>query len=194
MKTWARVVRHLRLTSRNYSLGTPPFLILFINSTCNQTCEHCFYWRNLNRPDDLTVEEIRALSNDLGAIENLNLSGGEPFLRKEFSEICRMFIRKNRVKQIYVPTNGSSPDRTIRAIEDTLREPGLRLFAVELSLDGMPEFHNAFRGMKDAFERAMATYDALVELRRRDSRLCIHSISTAMATNLEEIRKLTTYL
>ncbi len=44
----------------------PPFLILFINSICNQTCEHCFYWRSLNSKDDLTVEELRALSDGLG--------------------------------------------------------------------------------------------------------------------------------
>ena len=97
MNTIDRVRRHLRLTRRSFAPasdpGTPPFLILFINSICNQTCEHCFYWRSLNRPDDLTVEELGGLSASLGRIETLNLSGGEPFLRKEFGEICRMFIR-----------------------------------------------------------------------------------------------------
>src|SRR6188472_864349 len=108
MNALERVVRHARITWRNYqTLPSPPFLILFINSICNQTCEHCFYWRNLNRKDDLTVEELRALSNELGTIENLNLSGGEPFLRKEFGEICRFFIQNNGVRQIYVPTNGT---------------------------------------------------------------------------------------
>ena len=47
-------------------------------------CEHCFYWKQLNQRDDLTFQEIVALSQDLGPIENLNLSGGEPFLRREF--------------------------------------------------------------------------------------------------------------
>ena len=57
---------------------------LFINSICNMKCEHCFYWQNLNRRDDLTFDEIVRLSEDLGPVENLNLSGGEPFLRREF--------------------------------------------------------------------------------------------------------------
>src|SRR5947209_17277030 len=184
MNVWDRTVRHLGLTAKSYLLGPPPFLTLFINSICNQTCEHCFYWRSLNGRDDLSFDELQALSKDLGKIENLNLSGGEPFLRKEFGDICRMFIRENGAKQIYVPTNGSFPERTIRAVEETLQETDLQLFAVELSLDGMPEFHNSFRGMKDAFERAMATYEALAELQRRDPRLRIHSISTAMSTNL----------
>jgi MoaA/NifB/PqqE/SkfB family radical SAM enzyme len=196
MGTWQRAARYVRLAALNHASGppTPPFLILFINSICNQTCEHCFYWRNLNRKDDLSVDELRALSEDLGRIENLNLSGGEPFLRKEFAEICGFFIRNNGVKQIYVPTNGSFADRTIRALEEVFKNDSLDLFAVELSLDGMPAFHNAFRGMHDAFERSMETYDALAELQKREPRLRIHSISTATSSNMEEIRQLTAYL
>ena len=197
MTVLERISRHARITMKNYpgeDAGTPPFLILFINSICNQTCEHCFYWRNLNRKDDLTVQELEALSKSLGRIENLNLSGGEPFLRKEFGEICRFFIRNNQVRQIYVPTNGSFADRTIHSLEEVLKEKSLDLFAVELSLDGMPEFHNNFRGMKDAFERSMGTYDALAELQQRDPRLQIHSISTVTSSNIDEIRRLTTYL
>ena len=198
MNLWERSVRHARLTALNYrgpeNPPTPPFLILFINSICNQTCEHCFYWRNLNRKDDLTLDEILALSKDLGRIENLNLSGGEPFLRKEFAEICLAFIRGNGVRQIYVPTNGSFRDRTVAALRDVLTEKKLDLFAVELSLDGMPEYHNRFRGMKDAFERSMETYDALAELQRSDPRLRIHAISTATSANLDEIHRLTAYL
>ncbi|MBI5085893.1 MAG: radical SAM protein [Acidobacteria bacterium] len=193
-----RLLRHLRLTRLAArpprDPGTPPFLILFINSICNQSCEHCFYWQNLNRRDDLTVAELDALSRDLGQVEILNLSGGEPFLRQEFGEICRKFITRNGVKQIYVPTNGSFPDRTVRAVEDVLREPGLQLFAAELSLDGMAEYHDRFRGMKDAFRRAMETYDALAEMQKRDQRLRIHAISTLTSENLGEVRRLTDHL
>jgi len=157
-------------------------------------CEHCFYWRSLNQRDDLTKEEIFELSRSLGRIENLNLSGGEPFLRKEFAEICRQFIRHNGVKQIYVPTNGYYTDKTVKQVSDTLEEKSLDLFVVELSLDGMPEFHDTFRVTKDAFKRAMETYDALAELQKRFPRLRIHSISTATDRNMDEIRRLTTYL
>jgi MoaA/NifB/PqqE/SkfB family radical SAM enzyme len=198
MTVWERINRHSRITMRNFAgdedPGTPPFLILFINSICNQTCEHCFYWRNLNRRDDLTLAEIEGLSRSLGRVENLNLSGGEPFLRKEFAEVCHLFIRNNGTRQIYVPTNGSFADRTIQALEKVLEEPLLDLFVCELSLDGMPEFHNTFRGMKDAFERSMKTYDELAKLQQRDPRLRIHSISTVTSGNIEQIRQLTSYL
>jgi MoaA/NifB/PqqE/SkfB family radical SAM enzyme len=195
MNALNRVLRHARITSQNYrGLPSPPFLILFINSICNQKCEHCFYWRNLNRRDDLTTEELFALSRSLGRIENLNLSGGEPFLRPEFGEICRQFIRQNQVRQIYVPTNGYFTDKTVKQITETLKEKDLNLFVAEISLDGLGEFHNKFRGSPGAFDKAMQTYDALAQLQERDPRLRIHSISTATDVNMDEIQRLTSYL
>src|SRR5271157_4932704 len=141
MNALERIRRHARLTWQNRrDVATPPFLILFINSICNQKCEHCFYWRNLNRRDDLSREELFALSRSLGRIETLNLSGGEPFLRPEFAEICRQFIQHNRVRQIYVPTNGYFTERTVKQITGTLEEKDLDLFVAEISLDGMEEF------------------------------------------------------
>lgn len=194
---FSRVDRHIKLSRRAGAPaedGTPPFLILFINSICNLTCEHCFYWQNLNQRDDLTLDEFRALSEDLGPIENLNLSGGEPFIREEFDQIVRMFIRNNGAKQVYVPTNGYFTDRTEKALRGVLEEPSLDLFACEFSLDGTAEYHNKFRGNPRSFEKAMETYDMCAELQKKDPRLRMHAISTATSQNVDEIRALTDYL
>lgn len=193
----SRIRRHLRLTRVAQTPvhgGTPPFLVLFINSICNLTCDHCFYWRDLNSRNDLTYDEIKKLSEDLGPIENLNLSGGEPFIRKEFAEIVRTFVRNNGVKQVYVPTNGYFTDKTEKALRSVLEEKDLVLFACEISLDGMPEYHNKFRGNDRSFEKAMETYEMLAALQKEDPRLRIHSISTATNQNMSEIWELTSYL
>ncbi len=84
MKLVDRVAKHARLNWKASGIpevSSPPFLILFINSIYNMKCEHCFYWQELNQRDDLTFDELSRLSNELGPIEILNLSGGEPFLR-----------------------------------------------------------------------------------------------------------------
>ena len=136
-----RLAKHARLNWQNLAVPevpSPPFLILFINSICNMKCEHCFYWQQLNQKSDLTFEEIVALSNELGPIENLNLSGGEPFLRKEFAAICRQFIQRNGVKEIYVAAThgvfcGPALERlaaapiTQIAVTDTIPHPPERL-------------------------------------------------------------------
>lgn len=111
----------MRLTWAARSMpATPPFLTLFINSICNMQCEHCFYWQNLNRTDDLSFDELIALSKSLGKVENLNLSGGEPFLRKEIGAVCGEFVRRNGVRQIYIPTNGYFTERTVASVEEIL--------------------------------------------------------------------------
>ena len=138
-----RLSKHAKVNWKNLSIPaapSPPFLILFINSICNMKCEHCFYWQQLNQKTDLTYEEIVALSEELGPIEHLNLSGGEPFLRKEFGAICRQFIKKNGVKEIYTPTNAYFKDRTVAAVREVLKEESLEILGVEISLDGMPQF------------------------------------------------------
>lgn len=192
-----RVVRHLRLTARalrHTRRRTPPFMIVFINSVCNLRCAHCFYWQSLNGHDDLTFAEFESLSRDLGPFENLNLSGGEPFLRVDFAEICLLFLRNNGVQQVYVPTNGYFADKTEQQVRAVLQSPSLKLFVCELSLDGMPDYHNRYRGNPQSFAKAMDTYDMLARLQRADARLRIHAISTATSENLGELRALTAWL
>jgi len=173
---------------------TPPFMIVFINSICNLTCEHCFYWKNLNQRDDLTYEEFKKLSLELGNFETLNLSGGEPFINKEFAAICKLFTENNGVKQIYVPTNGYFTDRTETQLRQVFQSKTLQLFGCEISLDGMPEYHNRFRGNPKSFEKAMETYEMLAELQKEEPRLRIHANTVAMSENMSEIWQLTEYL
>ena len=193
----ARIHRHARISSRNWGMGgtsTPPFLILFVTSVCNMRCGHCFYWRNLNHTDDLTMKELIALSDDLGRIENLNLSGGEPFMRDEVAEICSHFIRKNRVEQIYIPTNAYFTKKMVKEVSCILGEQDLHLLAIEISLDGTPGYHDRLRGLKGAFEKAMESYQALEEIQRSDQRLRIHAVSTVTADNIDEVYGLTKLL
>ena len=148
---------------------------------------------NLNRRDDLTKDEIFALSRSLGRVENLSLSGGEPFLRKEFGEICASSSgTTGPARSTSRPTD--RPDRTVEQIADHL--------AGELACNSsLPSFrstacrvYDKFRGMQNAFARAMDTYEALVKLRGADPRLRIHSNAVATDVNMDEIRTLTTYL
>ncbi len=192
-----RLSRHAKLSFQAVSNGkfrTPPFLILFVNSVCNLRCEHCFYWSSLNKKDDLTFDEIITFAKDYGSFENLNLSGGEPFIRDDVGEISRFFVRNNHVRQIYIPTNAFFPDKTKRHVLEILKEPTLELLVVEISLDGMPVYHNKLRGNEQSFEKAMKTYKVLEKLQLHDNRLKIHANTTVTADNLEEVKTLSKYL
>jgi MoaA/NifB/PqqE/SkfB family radical SAM enzyme len=193
----SRIRRHTELSRRareHREHETPPFLIVFINSICNLTCEHCFYWKELNKRNDLTFAEFEQLTSDLGQFDTLNLSGGEPFIRQDFGEICGLFITKNGVKQIYVPTNGYFTDKCERSLRKVLQHKTLDRFVCEISLDGMPEYHNRFRGNPKSFEKAMETYAMLAKLQDEDPRLRIHVNTVAMGQNIGEVWRLTEYM
>lgn len=192
-----RISRHVRLSFQAVShvrIKPPPFLILFINSVCNLKCEHCFYWSNLNKKNDLTFDEIITFAKNYGPFENLNLSGGEPFIHSKLGEICRFFIKNNKVKQIYIPTNAYFPDKIRSNVLEILKEPTLELLVIEISLDGMPEYHNKLRGDLHSFEKAMMSYRILEKIQTLDVRLKIHANTTVTSDNVEEVKRLTKYL
>src|SRR5919206_4578181 len=95
-------------------------LFLFVTSRCNSLCRTCFYFDKLNSKDDLTVAEIRRISETAGPFRKLWLSGGEPFLRDELAEIVGMFARRNGVRNVNLPTNGLLPEKIFPAMDRML--------------------------------------------------------------------------
>src|SRR3546814_262929 len=83
---------------------SPPVLIFTITTRCNMACRHCGddVWGDPR--NDLSLDEIAKFSAELGTIESLALGGGEPFLRKDLAEICRLFAVNNRVTAISIPS------------------------------------------------------------------------------------------
>lgn len=57
-------------------------VFLFITSQCNSKCRTCFYHDKLNSKDDLTVEQIKRISETSPKFDKLWLSGGNPFSEK----------------------------------------------------------------------------------------------------------------
>ncbi len=81
-------------------------LFLFVTSRCNSVCQTCFYWDTLNKNQDLSFEQIEALSRTAPPFRKLWLSGGEPFLRPELADVITLFARNNGVVNVNLPTNG----------------------------------------------------------------------------------------
>jgi MoaA/NifB/PqqE/SkfB family radical SAM enzyme len=94
---------------REKRLGT---VIFFVTSICNAKCRTCFYWEELNQRGDLTWDEIRKLAFSMPPFTDLWLSGGEPMLRRDLTDIIHLFHTHNGVRWVNLPTNGLLPERT----------------------------------------------------------------------------------
>src|SRR5258708_12555291 len=113
-------VQLLRSTKREKRLGT---VILFVTSRCNSFCRTCFYHEELNQPGDLTFAQIAKVSETMPAIADLWLSGGEPTLRHDPSEIIDTFIRNTSVRLLFIPTHLLSNTPSSHILDTTLRLP-----------------------------------------------------------------------
>jgi organic radical activating enzyme len=105
----SELVKIYHSLGRKKKLGT---VIFFVTSICNAKCRTCFYWEELNQRGDMTWDEIRKLAFSMPAFSDLWLSGGEPMLRRELTDIIHLFHTHNGVRWVNLPTNGLLPERT----------------------------------------------------------------------------------
>jgi len=105
-----------------------------------------------------------------GAIENLNISGGEPTTRNDLPEMVEMFQRHlPRLRKIGINTTGLTPHRAIPMITkvaEACHEKGI-IFSTRVSIDGVGEMHNEVRQVKNGFAKAKETITAMRELQKR---------------------------
>jgi MoaA/NifB/PqqE/SkfB family radical SAM enzyme len=155
----------------------PVSLVHFLTNRCNAHCPHCFIDFDGAEPgrqrpalfdgtrqgrDEMSLEEIDRLTGRLGpCLANVNLTGGEPFLRTDLTDIARMYFRNAGVRTIFITSNGSLPDRILPFAEALRAEFPHRQAIFSFSLDDLPDAHDATRGIPGLFEKAIACYRAL---------------------------------
>lgn len=149
-------------------------LYFFVTNSCNLGCYHCFYRNELNKTEnELTLEEIQKIAKSLhNKLDGVSITGGEPFIREDISEICLAFYNLAGVNSIGIATNGYSTDKIITNIKFLLETTGMRI-GIQVSLDGPPEVHNKIRGSKHAYENAVRTIKELKSLAAENSRLYV---------------------
>ena len=172
---------------------TPPFVTLYVTTRCDESCIHCYYWDELNpRPNrDMSLDEFDRTLASMGEIFNLFIGGGEPFLRPDLAEILLAARRRNRVANVYVPTNGQHAKRVVAVLRDVLTAaPGMR-FHLNLSVDHVDEAeHDRIRGRRGAFRRLLQTAEAVEPLRAEHPGLVLHTLATVMRDNQSDILRI----
>jgi putative heme d1 biosynthesis radical SAM protein NirJ1 len=123
------------------------------NSTqrCNLHCVHCYSnSENKSYPNELTTEQAKALIMDLAAFGApvLLFSGGEPLLRPDLFELAKL-ATSNGIRAV-LSTNGTLITPAVAA---KLKAAGFSYIGV--SVDGIEETNNKFRGTPNAFKAAI---------------------------------------
>jgi MoaA/NifB/PqqE/SkfB family radical SAM enzyme len=124
-----------------------------------------------------------------GAVENLNISGGEPTTRNDLPEIVALFQRHfPRLRKLGINTTGLTPHRAIpmltRIVEFCAEHDVL--ISIRVSLDGIGDVHNQVRHVKRGFDKASQTIDAMQALARTHSNFQFGIASTIFGTNMAD--------
>jgi radical SAM protein with 4Fe4S-binding SPASM domain len=128
-----------------------PVVVWNTTRRCNLHCVHCYASAGETAsPDELTTAEGRALIDDLASYGApvLLFSGGEPTMREDLLEL--MSLATSRGLRAVISTNG-----TLITPEMARDMKGAGVVYVGVSLDGLGEAHDRFRGKKGAFEEAL---------------------------------------
>jgi len=181
----------------NYNFkNTPPNqVILFITSLCNFACETCFYSEKLNdTSNDLTFEELEKISSNFDEIRLLLLTGGEPYLRKNFFEIMKLFYDNNDVRKLHLPTNGYATDKIIDDTKRMLHELPKLQINIGVSLDALYGKHDKISKKIGAFEKAIETQDILIELEKKHKNLHTKFYTVLSNDNIDETEQTFQYI
>ena len=106
-----------------FERNEPASVIHFLTNRCNARCSFCFI--DFENPKtfvgELNILEIEKLTKSLGkSILNVNFTGGEPFARKDITEIANLYIKNTTIQSIYITTNASLPDRILSFAEEII--------------------------------------------------------------------------
>jgi len=170
---------------RAWSGLNPVWCAWQVTYRCNFHCGFCQYWKDpMADAPEQTVPQITEGAGKLAKLGSLlvSIAGGEPLLREDLVDIVRAI---GRFHFPFVTTNGweVTPE-----LADDLFEAGL--WGASVSLDyADPARHDKRRGMKGAFDRAVAALEALSRARRHDWQR-VNLMCVLLHDNLEHIEPL----
>lgn len=134
-----------------FSSDKTPVVVWNVTRRCNLKCVHCYaHARDEEFSGELTTSEGKAVLDDLAAFGApvVLFSGGEPLVRPDLMELADYAVKKGM--RAVISTNGTLINSRI-AVQ--LKKIGLSY--VGISLDGLNEVNDHFRGVKGAFSKAM---------------------------------------
>jgi MoaA/NifB/PqqE/SkfB family radical SAM enzyme len=195
-RTAAGIPRDLVQSAVSHVTAIRPTVLIF-NCTwvCDARCEMCNNWKWGNRKEDVTLDQIDRIfdTSFWGAVENLNISGGEPTTRNDLPEMVELFHRRlPRMRKIGVNTTGLTPSRAIPMLTRIVEFCGKQnlLLSVRVSIDGIGDVHDQVRNVKRGFDKASQTIDAMQALAARSPHFQFGLASTIFAKNLDDAARI----
>jgi radical SAM protein with 4Fe4S-binding SPASM domain len=124
---------------------------------CQMRCEMCNIWHHpTEKAREIGADELAILPK----LKVINITGGEPFVRKDLDEIAEVALQKAEL--VVVSTSGWHAERIL---EFCRRFPRV---GIRVSIEGLAQSNDRLRGRAGGFDRALKLLLALKEMRHEN--------------------------
>ncbi|WP_220754010.1 MULTISPECIES: GTP 3',8-cyclase MoaA [Shewanella] len=137
------------------------YLRMSVTDVCNFKCTYCLPdgYRPDGKPKFLALNEIENLVSAFGEVgtQKIRITGGEPSLRKDFTDIIRVVADNDNINTVATTTNGYRLEKHAKEWYDA----GLR--RINVSVDSLdPKMFYQITG-ENKFDQVMRGIDAALE-------------------------------
>lgn len=130
---------------------------IIVTYRCNAKCNMCDCYHYPTKPEEeISLETIKKLPR----LNFANITGGEPFIRKDIVDIVDVI--KSKSDRLVISSNGYFSDKIIDLFKRR-QDIGIRL-----SIEGLQKANDEIRGIKDGFEKGLRTLLRLVDMGVKD--------------------------
>ncbi len=139
-------------TDEDYRRFVPVHVVWEITLACDLKCHHCGSRAGRRRQNELTTAECLDVVEHLARLgtREISLIGGEAYLRRDWTKVIAAIRSHGMYCAIQTGGRNLTPKRLAAAVEAGLQGVGV-------SLDGLEASHDAIRGVRGSYARAIDT-------------------------------------
>ena len=146
----------------------PNYSIIYIDGRCNMLCGFCIHAAmDARKTPIMSAEKWGLIFKQARSLLHLTITGGEPFIRKDFVEIVDNIIESSGVPRVSINSNGFYKERIENFIPQLIDKHKNTEFTLSISLDGPEEIHDKVRAFKGAYKKALETIDVMKNHREK---------------------------
>ena len=137
--------------------GMPTDVSIITTYRCQMRCKMCDIWEHpTDSKKEITAKELEILPN----FKFVNITGGEPFVRRDLEDIIEVMYKKS--DRIVISTSGYHYKRILKLAE---RFPKI---GIRVSIEGLSQRNDDLRGREGGFDRGLKTLFGLQEMGNTD--------------------------
>jgi MoaA/NifB/PqqE/SkfB family radical SAM enzyme len=183
--------------------GIPINLTFSVTNICQSRCKTCSIWELYKenpekRKEELALEEIEKIFRSMGHIYVFNISGGEPFLRSDITEIIAAACQYLSPGVVHIPTNAIAKERIERKTKEILEtlknNCGGTQLTIKPSLDHIDSRHDEIRGVPGNFKKVLDVFHRLKEMQSDYPNFHVELGTVISRWNVEDVEEIAQYV